>query len=608
MTVKGKIWPFSQWLNGVIFGLVVVLQVCLLWQLQLFGDEAFYWLEGQHLSWSYSELPGWTAWMTRLGTELFGQHYFAVRSISYLAYLSIFVVIFLIHKKYQQAHNNLHWHALLFLALPIMALVAIMALPDVWMLVFVSWLSYLLFYAVEKQNNSKTVWIGIGLLLACAINVHVRMWIWLFFSGLAFLVIFWSNPRVLRPAVLISLPIAILGFVPILVFNFQHDFPLFAFQFGRRHPWQFQIQNISFILAQFMVISPLVFVFWFRNVIKIKAYWANNQVIAWLLLSAFSHWLFYAIMVLFADGLRTTVHWLLISYLPVIVISGLMVVKINQAFKWTAYTGVFMTLLLLALLFKQSEGSNVQARILDNSLGWRVLAENVREIQQQYQVDAVLADYFMTAAELSFELRKPNKVMVLSHKKNIKHGRQTQLKIMGMLLSNSRDFKDTALLIVEDSTLKLQEKGQYYQLLCNQFSQMELLRSVNVDNSNKLFHIFIINRALENNQQICQIPPLFYVESAERNAQVNIRGWVVLNKIGIKSVAIKHAGKVTKVDSDHLENTGIALQFPEISDPNQPFNGFEIDIKRPQFNATAFQILVIGNDDKQYLSQKYFLK
>jgi ribosomal 30S subunit maturation factor RimM len=586
----------------------MVLQLCLLLQLQLFGDEAFYWLEGQHLSWSYSELPGWTAWMTRLGTELFGQHYFAVRIVSYMAYLSIFVVIFLFNKKYQQERNSIHWHILLFFALPIMGLIAVMALPDVWMLVFVSWLSYLLFYAVEKQNDSRIVWVVIGVLLACAINVHVRMWIWLFFSGLAFIVVFWSNARVLRPALFVSMPIAMLGFIPILVFNFQHDFSLFAFQFGRRHPWQFQLQNISFILAQLIVISPLVFVFWFRNVIKIKSYLANNRVIAWLLLSALSHWLFYAIMVLFADGLRTTVHWLLISYLPVIVISGLITVKINQVFKWTAYTGVLMTLLLLlVLLFKQSGESNVQARILDNSLGWKVLAENVREMQQQYQVDALLADYFMTAAELSFELKNANKVMVLPHKKNVKHGRQAQLRIMDMLLTNTRSFKDTALLIVEDSTLKLQEKGQYYHKLCTQFRQMELLRSVDVGNSNKLFHIFIINRALENNQKICQVPPLFYVETEEQDEQISIHGWVVLDKVGIKSVSIKYADKAIKVESHSLENTGIALQFPEINDPNQPFNGFEISIERSQFNANAFQIQVLGNNDKQYLSQKYFL-
>ena len=26
-----------------------------------FGDEAFYWQEGQHLAWAYSDLPGCTA-------------------------------------------------------------------------------------------------------------------------------------------------------------------------------------------------------------------------------------------------------------------------------------------------------------------------------------------------------------------------------------------------------------------------------------------------------------------------------------------------------------------------------------------------------------------
>jgi hypothetical protein len=45
----------------------------------LFVDEAFYWQEGQHMAWAYSDLPGLTAWMTRLGVAVAGHHVWAVR-------------------------------------------------------------------------------------------------------------------------------------------------------------------------------------------------------------------------------------------------------------------------------------------------------------------------------------------------------------------------------------------------------------------------------------------------------------------------------------------------------------------------------------------------
>ncbi|RZA15293.1 MAG: phospholipid carrier-dependent glycosyltransferase, partial [Lysobacteraceae bacterium] len=36
-------------------------------RLPLFVDEAFYWQEGRHLAWAYSDLPGLTAWLARAG-------------------------------------------------------------------------------------------------------------------------------------------------------------------------------------------------------------------------------------------------------------------------------------------------------------------------------------------------------------------------------------------------------------------------------------------------------------------------------------------------------------------------------------------------------------
>src|SRR3546814_9569778 len=41
-------------------------------RLPLFVDEAFYWQESRPLSWAYSDLPGLTAWLIRLGDFMFG--------------------------------------------------------------------------------------------------------------------------------------------------------------------------------------------------------------------------------------------------------------------------------------------------------------------------------------------------------------------------------------------------------------------------------------------------------------------------------------------------------------------------------------------------------
>ena len=64
----------------LLWSAVLVLKLSVAARLPLFVDEAFYWQEGRHLAAAYSDLPGLTAWLTRLGVSLGGEHVFALRA------------------------------------------------------------------------------------------------------------------------------------------------------------------------------------------------------------------------------------------------------------------------------------------------------------------------------------------------------------------------------------------------------------------------------------------------------------------------------------------------------------------------------------------------
>ena len=55
--VRAWRWFIGAWVILTLVKLVVAAR------LPLFVDEAFYWQEGQHLAWAYSDLPGLTAWL-----------------------------------------------------------------------------------------------------------------------------------------------------------------------------------------------------------------------------------------------------------------------------------------------------------------------------------------------------------------------------------------------------------------------------------------------------------------------------------------------------------------------------------------------------------------
>ena len=578
----------------IIFVLsLLILQVWLVINMQLFGDEAFYWLEAQHLNWSYAEVPGWNPWMIRLGTEIFGNHYFSLRLFSYLSFIGSLYAAFLLAKEFAVKAQK----TLIILSIPLLVLIATMALPDVWLLFFVLWLSY--FFVKSIKYNKIKDWITLGLLLAMSFNVHVRMWIWLFFAGIAFVALYYKEPRVLKPALMLALPLGLLGLLPILYFNARHDFALFVFQFGRRHPWEFQLSNLNFTLSQFIVITPVVLFVWFKGITQIKQ---QPRVIKWVLLTAGLHALFYFITSLFADGLRTTIHWLLISYVPVLILVSFLLPKHERLINLAVVSGgVFSLLLLLVLTFNKKETSTIQARILDNSIGWNKLSKEVDKNLKILGVNNIVADYFMTAAELAFELNNADNIKVLPHEKNVKHGRQKQLQIMGMLLEEPSSFRQKALLVVEDSTLKLKNKGKYYAQLCHYFPQMNFLETVNSEQSTKQFHLFKIN-----DKGKCDIPPLFYVNSQVNETEVSVSGWVILDRIGIQSLWFESLEKI-EITNFRNKNEGIEQQFPEISDPNSPNNGFEIKLNRKNIKNKQFRLKAVGKNDRTYFSPFYYI-
>src|SRR4249919_1012031 len=99
-----------------------------------FGDEAFYWQEGQHLAWAYSDLPGCTAWLIRLGVALGGEHTLAMRAPFLLLGATLPWLVRRIAARWQGADAG--WQAgLLAMLMPFSGMMGVLALPDVPMIV-----------------------------------------------------------------------------------------------------------------------------------------------------------------------------------------------------------------------------------------------------------------------------------------------------------------------------------------------------------------------------------------------------------------------------------------------------------------------------------------
>ncbi len=492
---------------------LVCLQVYSAWHHQLFGDEAFYWLESQHLAWSYTELPGWTQWSIAFSQWLLPANEFTIRLPGLLAAWSLPWLGMALHK--QLTATNSSWQTgLLLLSLPLLAVAGIMAVPDIWLLFFGTLSLWAWFNCLA--NNKPTDYLLLGLLLALGLNTHVRFWlILLLASG----VVFWQY-RHHKAAIIkllgYTLPVLALGLLPILWFNLQQDFALLNFQLSDRHPWQFQATHFSFFVVQFLLVTPLVFCLCMRPMVHMKSLRRNQRTVLYI---ALLHWLCYALIGFFSDNLRFNAHWPLFSYFLLLLVAGSG--RNGQALKSGAIiTGVLGSVALLVVLFYAlhiaQPVSQLNARLTENFRGWQALADKTTAVSHAGNYDYIVTDHFMTLAQLKY-YTDTAKITSLSHPANLKHGREQQLNIMGYIQGKRTG---NGLLVVEHSALKLTQMMPFYLSACETLNGIALTDTLDHAKGLKTHHFFTTGGGQ------CLLPPISYLEPETGQ----LSGWVLTAK------------------------------------------------------------------------------
>ncbi|VAW46420.1 hypothetical protein MNBD_GAMMA02-1711, partial [hydrothermal vent metagenome] len=418
-----------------------------------------------------------------------------------------------------------------------------LAIPDVWMVFFTLLSIGCLIQAINSKQ--RIYFITLGLVLALGINVHLRFWLVILITcG----VVFWqfrAHRQVISQLLKFTLPMMLLGFIPVLIFNLQHDFPLLSFQLKDRHPWEFQVSHLNFFLVQIVITTPWVFYLCLRNLKPRVTLGENNNnqntLINTIIFAAAMHWLVYAVLGFYSDTLRLNLHWTLVSYVLLLIITVANPSISPRLKRWAVVTGVTANLWLLFTLsywlLEQTPQSQVNARITSHAIGWQQLAAHTDELLIRQNRQDLLTDHFMTLAQLKFYAKHINNLRALPHPLNTKHGRAKQLEIMGLLAAQS---DESQLLLVEHSALKLAEVIAFYQSTCAHLNGIKLVDSLDISQGLKRYHYF------ETGSGVCEIPPIVYYEYGNQL----LSGWILHHKSQLMRAALYDATKQTKLVND----------------------------------------------------------
>ena len=387
---------------------ISLLKVAMAARLPLFVDEAFYWQESRHLSWAYSDLPGLTAWLIRLGDFMFGEGRLALRA-PFLAIAAVlpWLVVRITAREFGLRHAWLAGIAALLL--PLAGSLGLLALPDVPMALATLLCVDAGARLLRNVSDGAALLLGAG--LAIGALSHYRF---IAVIGVGFVVLL-SMPAGRRaladPRVWIAIAFGAAAWTPLMAWNMENAEAGLRFQLVDRHPWAFHADGLLFLAIQGLLVTPPLFVALMAA--ASRRGWATDsrRYLAWLgglvVLGFF-------VLGFFADTKRVSFHWPLPGYLALLPLLPAVLAGWSpwlRRLTWAvAGCGLVAVLGYFAAVSTPSlrEQSAAMKWYPSNFAGWSVLAGVVREQRARMpEGTQIVAGNFKIGAELGFALGEP---------------------------------------------------------------------------------------------------------------------------------------------------------------------------------------------------------
>ncbi len=568
--------------------LVTLCKCVLAARLPLFVDEAFYWQEGQHPAWAYSDLPAMTAWLARFGVEIGGHRLIGLRwPFLLIAAVLPWWVMTITRREVGPAHA---WHAgTLAVFLPLLGTLGVLALPDVPLA-----LATVLCLDAGARLMRGVDWMSAGLLAAGLVIGGLTHYRFIAVIGVGFLVMLWlpDGRRALRDGrVWGAVALGALAWLPLLLWNLDNADAGLRFQLVDRHPWAFHPDGVQFIAVQALMATPLLLI-----AMVYAGFSQRRQTqpsgLRYLAWSGLLVLLGFFALGFFADSERVSFHWPLPGYLALLPLASLVISRWPQG--WRRATWSVLALGLVAGLGAYAavlsptlrEDSARSKWYPSNFAGWDALAEEVAVMRARMPTGTrIVADNFKIGAELGFALNDPG-IPVLDHPLNHHHGRAPQLTLWGLQHDGRVDRGGLPILLVVGATdVSYREQLQRYHDLCAMVGPLPPPTVLNIDRGRQRFLLFAL--PAERSDGDCTTPAMAWVDAPAGDGIVSrrfaLQGWAFKDGVGLSRVDVLVDGHLVATADYGVERPEVAAFWNKwrdggSTDPQQPKVGFRAEI------------------------------
>lgn len=220
----------------------------------LTADENYYWVWSQNLALSYFDHPPLVAWLFKLGD---GLPFFMIKWPAVVMAHGSFMIWYLFLKNIGFSENeSRRWFWLALLA-PLVGMASLVLTPDLPVLFFYSLAVYSFERALNTQKASQYILFGLSVGLGFTAKYHIILIL------PCLLIYLFASPNRLQKVrwfwVGFSLIFMVLGALPVLWWNYQHDWVSFRFQLNhglKKSDWK-PFWPIDYLLTILLFIFPI---------------------------------------------------------------------------------------------------------------------------------------------------------------------------------------------------------------------------------------------------------------------------------------------------------------------------------------------------------------
>lgn len=589
----------------VAFFVILALKLLFAFSLDLYSDEIFYWEASTHPALAYSDLPFMAALLSGIGTLLFGHSALAVRSLFLVMGSAIPFLVYWIALPVVSRRQALE-AAALSLCLPLGAFLGLLAVPDVpllfWGLLMIGFLER------ATRYDSTALWLATGLAAAMGVSTHYRFSLYIL-ATLIWLIAYRDLHRQWRqPGLWLAVLLLCAGLYPTIAFNMNNQLGGVDYHLLERHPWEFQVEGLLHPLKQAVLVTPLLYIALLMTLFTLlRAAKAGDSQRGLFALLAIVNLGVYFVLAPWTDNTRTSIHWPLSGYLPLLVFLPETLRSLHDWLRGrygnaTARNSVLATITigfcgsLIALLGVGSQSMNNQLRpllgsnVLSNKMaGWKELNQYTESILQRHQFsddDLIVTDNYYTGAQLELGLRHAPRVYNIDTDKAVRDGRAMQYELWKENVSGLvGQTGKSALFITEDSTLTVPDKTATLTRACAEFEQLKFLEQLVLFDGEKAFSFYRGNNVTRNSptERLCPLPSLGWIDQPSSGASVKenelkVSGWVVNEGLGVKSVEVLIDGISRGFAIYGLPRADVVAAMSVNTDPNAPNLGFDMTL------------------------------